>query len=222
MPNALRAFVAILIPEGVKRAVAQVQGELRRVVPAHSVRWTPPEQFHLTLKFLGDIDAQQVERLILGLRQACQPFPPLELSLGQIGFFPHPRRPRVVWLGVQDAGQRLASLERAVEGAVVQCEVTQADAGDHAHGRLIGLPDDRGETTGESPAKPAKEFIGHLTLGRIKSLSPREAERLAQIADQVVAFEFASCTADHIHLMQSQLSPSGAKHTSLAAIDFAG
>jgi 2'-5' RNA ligase len=222
MPNALRLFVAILIPDGVKSAVAQVQGELRRVVPAGSVRWTPPEQFHLTLKFLGDVDAQQVERLSLGLRQACQPCPPLELSLGQIGFFPHPRRPRVVWLGVRDAGQHLASLERAVEAAVIQCELTQADDGDHADGRLPELRDERGETTREPPAKPAKEFIGHLTLGRIKSLSPREAERLAQIADRVVPFEFASCTANHIHLMLSELSPSGAKHTSLAAIDLAG
>jgi 2'-5' RNA ligase len=222
MPNALRLFVAILIPESVKGAVAQVQNDLRRAVPPHSVRWTPPEQFHLTLKFLGDVDAQQVERLILALRQACQPFPPLELNLGEIGFFPHARRPRVVWVGVQDAGQRLASLERAVEGAVVQCEATPADEGDHAHGWPIELRDERGETTREPPAKPAKEFIGHLTLGRIKSLSPREAERLAQIIEQGIPYEFASCIAGDVHLMRSELSPSGAKHTSLAAIELAG
>ena len=103
-----RLFVAVAIPEVVKAKMEAAQAELRRAVSEHSVRWTRREQFHLTLKFLGDVDAARVEALGEAIRAACRGFGPLHLRAERVGYFPDLRYPRVVWTGVQDQAERLA------------------------------------------------------------------------------------------------------------------
>ena len=59
----LRLFVAISIPEPVRDEIIRVQQELQPLVPRNVVRWARPDQFHLTLRFLGDVPANGVEDL---------------------------------------------------------------------------------------------------------------------------------------------------------------
>ena len=66
-----RLFVAIALPEPVRHAIEKAQGELRAALPAKSIRWTHSEQFHLTMRFLGGVEAQQVDRLTDAVRRAC-------------------------------------------------------------------------------------------------------------------------------------------------------
>src|ERR1039458_2056675 len=89
-----RLFIAVTIPEEVKAKIAEAQSELRRALPERSVRWTKREQFHLTLRFLGNVDAPRVEALEEALRAACRGFSALWLSARGIGFFPDLRFPR--------------------------------------------------------------------------------------------------------------------------------
>ena len=67
-----RLFIAIELPEKVKQAIEKAQEELRAAVPAKSIRWTRREQFHLTMRFLGSVEALQVDRLNEALRRGRQ------------------------------------------------------------------------------------------------------------------------------------------------------
>ena len=146
--RARRTFVAIELPDPVRRALAEVAGELRRQWPGGSVRWVRPEGTHLTLRFLGDTDPHQVEELADGLARAAAAHQPMDLSLGAVGAFPNRRRPRVIWVGVKQGGGELAALQRAIEE----------------------LARDRGWKA------EFQAFVPHLTLGRVKPRTRPPAE----------------------------------------------
>jgi 2'-5' RNA ligase len=184
------------MPDSVRNKIATAQNELRHALPSGAARWTKVEQFHLTLRFLGAVAAGRFPALTEGVRLACQNFAPLQLRAEHIGFFPDQRFPRVIWVGIDDLQGRLPLLQRAVQSA------TQ-------------------EFTNETAEKT---FTGHVTLGRIKQVRPKEAQSLAAAATNLANTHFGDWTANHIDIMRSELSSEGAKHSSLAAapLDFAG
>ena len=88
-----RLFVAIDFNEAVNSRLAGLCSSLP------GARWLPPEQFHLTLRFIGEVDGAAFADITDGLRDvAC---PPFSLSLRGIGHFPPRGRPRVLWVGVE-------------------------------------------------------------------------------------------------------------------------
>jgi 2'-5' RNA ligase len=106
----MRVFVAVDIPAEIREKLQALLATLRRA-PA-DVRWSRPEGLHITLKFLGEVPAGDVERVKTAL-QTIQ-FQPVPITISGAGFFPNQRAPRVVWLGVQ-AGPELGALAAAVE-----------------------------------------------------------------------------------------------------------
>src|SRR5208337_1249069 len=100
-----RLFVSIPIPETIKATLQAAQQELREALTSSArkaIRWTSPAQFHLTLLFLGDFEAQRVPELTEALRNACREYPPLHLQAQRAGFFPERGSPRILWVGIQD------------------------------------------------------------------------------------------------------------------------
>ena len=188
-----RLFIAVAIPEVIKAKMEEAQAELRRALPGHGVRWARREQFHLTLKFLGDVDAVRVGALGEAIRAACRGFGALDLRAERVGFFPDLRYPRVVWTGVQDQAERLPRLQQAVDAAT------------------------RGFTTEQKEER----FTGHVTLARIKGIGRLEAEALGKAAVGMAGRVFGQWTAGQVELMRSVLSSQGASHSSLAAIALA-
>jgi 2'-5' RNA ligase len=134
----MRLFIAIEIPESVKKELAAAQGRLR--VSGVDASWTRIEGMHLTLKFLGEVADQQVTEIISGLRKAVEGIGPLGLSVSGVGTFPNPKNARVVWTGLAGDIEQLMRLQGAVENAMV----------------LLGM------------AREERKFTPHLTLGRIK------------------------------------------------------
>ncbi len=188
----LRLFVAITLPEEVKTAIEQAQAELRRALPRPVFRWTKREQFHLTLKFLGYIEQSRVEELIAAIQRACQPFSSLNLRAGNLGFFPGGSRPRVLWVGIQDAADILTSLQQSIEVAVAPFTDEEAE--------------DR--------------FKGHVTLARIKDIQRSDAEKLRNAAKSLQDRSFGEWTARNAEVIQSSLSPTGARYTTVACAPF--
>jgi 2'-5' RNA ligase len=138
-----RLFIALEVPEAVRSELERAQQRLRREVSGGVIRWARQDQLHLTLRFLGDVEAGRVPELIQGLQRACGQFAALEMRAGGIGFFPSPQRPRVIWAGATDTRERLTALA----GAITQATLTFC-------------------------AEPSEtRFAGHITLGRIKDLS---------------------------------------------------
>jgi RNA 2',3'-cyclic 3'-phosphodiesterase len=113
-----RLFVAIPVPDTVRAELLRVQSELQLLVPRGTVRWTNPEQFHLTLRFLGDVPFEHVAGLQASLRAVCAGIHPLHLLAQGVGFFPNARSPRVIWVGIHDRENRLLILQQKVESAV--------------------------------------------------------------------------------------------------------
>lgn len=186
----LRLFIALPVPESVKDEIERMQRELREALPEHGARWTTRMQFHLTLRFLGNVAANRVEALTNAVRSVCRDFAALKLRAEGVGFFPDARFPRVLWVGVQDDAGRLVELQRAVVQAVA--EFTQE--------------------------KEEKNFTGHLTLARIKNIKRPDVERLAKAAQRFRGRLFGEWTADSVEIVRSELSPTGAKYSCVAAI----
>jgi 2'-5' RNA ligase len=188
----LRLFIAISVPEEIRMEIGRTQDELRRMVPADCARWTKPDQFHLTLRFLGDVPVESVTALKEAVNAVCGGDPALRLRAQGVGFFPNARSPRVVWAGVNDGEGRLVDLQRRIEGAVRQFA---EEAG-------------------------TERFAGHVTLGRFRHLKQHEIEKLAAQALTVKDRVFGEWTAEGVEIYRSELAPTGARHTCLAIARF--
>jgi RNA 2',3'-cyclic 3'-phosphodiesterase len=125
----LRTFIALELPDALHTAIRQTQSALEQRLAESMgsawderlLRWTRPEAAHLTLRFLGHTPADQLPALRQALTAALAPVAPFELQVGGLGCFPHTRRPQVIWVGIDGATDRLATLQAKVEQTVQTC-----------------------------------------------------------------------------------------------------
>jgi 2'-5' RNA ligase len=82
----IRSFIAIELPESLKTELAGLQSKLKVEKPR--IKWVSPDSIHLTLKFLGDIDATAIDRIEQAMTEAVNDIKPFGLSTGQLGVFP--------------------------------------------------------------------------------------------------------------------------------------
>jgi 2'-5' RNA ligase len=190
-PERYRLFIAIALPEAVRHAIEKAQNGLRAALPAKSIRWARSDQFHLTMRFLGGVEAQRVDRLNEAVRRACAGAGVLQLRAARIGVFPGPRRPRVVWTGVDDRDGRLAKLQRSIEAV----------------------------TSAFTDEPPQDTFTGHVTLARCRDISRADASTLATLVQAMENRSFGDWTADGVDIIRSQPTPQGSRYTTLATID---
>jgi 2'-5' RNA ligase len=107
----LRLFVALDIPEAVRRSLAGLMMQLRPAAPG--ARWVRAESMHLTLKFIGHVPPEKLEPIREAL-SAVRLEAPVEIRFSGVGFFPSERRPRVLWAGME-ATPNLAELASSLE-----------------------------------------------------------------------------------------------------------
>ena len=190
----LRLFIAIAVPPDVRQEIGRAQGQLRRNSPPGAIRWTRPEQFHITLKYLGDVPAVQVAALEETVAKVCAGCKALQLSAHSIGFFPSAQRPRVIWAGVDDPDGQLTELHRRIEAAV--------------------LPFARSE-------KPER-FAGHITLGRFKPGPHGAVEKRLKRATVLCPRHFGDWPAAAVEIVRNEITADGARHTPLGSYHLAG
>ena len=132
----MRLFTGIDPPAEV---VTNLENLLVRLKPAATINWSPPENLHVTTKFIGEWPEDRLDELkaALGTLRAR---PAIPISIGKLGFFPNPHSPRVFWAGIH-AGEALAQLARDTEDALAP----------------LGI------------AREQRAFSPHLTLARIKT-----------------------------------------------------
>jgi len=136
----IRCFIAIEIPDEVKRALGRMQQSLRGA--GVKVRWMDPRVIHLTTKFLGDVADADIPKVCEVMKRVSAGVRPMELSVTGVGSFPARGAPRVLWAGVEGDVEPLADLVARMDRA---------------------LADDVGIQAEHRPFRP------HLTLGRVKS-----------------------------------------------------
>jgi len=109
----IRTFICIELPLSIKEYLAALQ---RRLEPlGRGVRWVKPENIHLTLNFLGDVEKASIDKVVQAVARAAQEIPPFSVRLSAAGAFPNLNRPRVYWVGVQDGSGVLLKLQKKIE-----------------------------------------------------------------------------------------------------------
>lgn len=180
----MRLFIALELPSPVRAAAWEVAQRLGQ--SGADVKWVARDNLHVTLKFLGEVDQGLLGDLGAALDAACAGVAAFNLRLGEVGAFPKPGRPRVIWLGLAGEVDRLAALAAKVQ--------------------------ERVEPLGFEPEPRA--FKSHLTIGRVRQPRGRKAapppaalvrELAARQGEQGPAF-----IADRVVLMHSTLKPTGA------------
>lgn len=102
----LRCFIALELPDRLKEAVGSMLGELKK--SDADVRWVPPENLHLTLKFLGNVPEETVPAILRQVESAAARRRSFKAVLNGVGVFPGRKRPRVVWIGLDGADELVA------------------------------------------------------------------------------------------------------------------
>ena len=180
----IRAFLAIDLNPSIRKALDQFQDQ---VDPILSIKWVVPSSIHLTVKFLGDIQEEQVPVLQEALREVVKETSSFLLTIKGLGGFPSLQKPRILWVGVSGEVDHLELLVACVESALSPLGFAQED----------------------------RPFHPHLTLSRIKSNS-REIGRLLESSDLLKKeCVFGDLTVDRLCLFQSQLTPNGAIYSKL-------
>jgi 2'-5' RNA ligase len=167
----VRAFIAIDLDPGLKAAVQ----DLIRTLEATraEVRWTKPGGYHLTLKFLGEIDDALLEQVTAVLAAAASRHKSFPLSLRGTGAFPGERNPRVLWLGIE-AGPELAAFQKDLEAALEPEGFPREDRPFRPHltlGRVKGR--DRLDKAMAELAKHAEADLGSMTAVKVALFESR-------------------------------------------------
>jgi 2'-5' RNA ligase len=161
-----RSFVAVLLPEPVRARLGEAVATLSARAPR--LGWVRPENLHLTLRFLGGLDAAGVAAAGDAVRRAAAGRAPFRLGLGGLGGFPSARAPRVVWAGVTAGAAALAGLQGALEA----------------------------ELTARGFPPEMRAFHAHVTLGRARD--PRQARGLEALLGSAAGFGELTVAAVHL------------------------
>lgn len=164
----IRTFIAVEVAPTTIASITSAIKELTPKLPA--IRWVAPANFHLTVKFLGDIETSQVDAIGAALQLALALFPRCTINAKGLGVFPGVRQAKILWVGF--FGDELARLAASIDRALL----------------ALGFF-----------AEP-REFSPHLTIGRWRHVDRpadnlkqelarwRDRDFGATIVDRVILF----------------------------------
>jgi len=127
-----------------KEKIAGIQEKLQK--RSSGIRWVNPELLHLTLKFFGEIKAEDLQIFEQPLQELAEETAAFHLSFDRLGAFPNLRHPRVIWIGVRDGSDKLELLAEKIEFIFSSLQ-------DYQPGQ-------------RKKEKETNIFVPHLTLGR--------------------------------------------------------
>jgi 2'-5' RNA ligase len=183
MSETIRTFIAIELPEKIIDSISRIQERLQPY--GLKVRWVRPQNIHLTLKFLGNIQKVQTEKIKQAIIESAHGFAPISIAAKGIGAFPSIKRPRVIWVGLAGQINQLQKLQKTLDEKLA----------------ANGFP------------KEKRKFKGHLTLGRVKNkIDPK---RLLEAVKEFAGFESEPFVTNPVALFKSELKPTGAVYTKL-------
>ena len=201
----IRAFLAVELSQELRAELAVVQQELKRRIELEikgytRISWAQPASMHLTIKFLGDMDEPLIDPLSVAVEQAIANTRAVNVPLEQLGAFPRPHNPRVLWVGPSENWEqgaeatRLAEIHNAIEQA---CE-------------------------GLNFLRETKPFSPHLTLARIKMGERHIGVALAKSGVLDRPLTLGPLAVESVVLMQSELTPAGSVYTKLWKVLLSG
>jgi 2'-5' RNA ligase len=188
MPSheSVRTFLAIEMGEGTRQRLEILAQDLAPELKGF--RWTKPDQLHLTLAFLGDVDSNRISDLIAGLSKVTRTTASFDVQWRSLGAFPKPERASILWVGV-----------------------------DHGRGDLIALHHDVAEMLTALGFSKDPKFTPHVTLARAKRYGGRPAD-LRPLISRFREVEFGLERTSEVVVMRSDCRPTGSIYSPLATL----
>ena len=186
--STIRSFIAIPLGAELISRIEKIQRELK-TLPA-DVKWVNPKSIHFTLKFLGNVEEGNIEKIAQGIQNGMRGFKPWPGAVKNMGAFPSLKSPRVVWIGIEDQGGQLVRLQNQIEKEMAN----------------LGFEEEK------------RAFSPHLTLGRVRS--PRGKDELVKYLLDERERVFGEINVDRVILFKSELKPTGAVYTVLKEFSF--
>ena len=182
----VRVFVAVNFSDAVKAEMGKLIASID-ALEVRGVRVVGAEGLHLTLRFLGDVDSDDVPSIKSAMDTAAAESEPFELTLAGTGAFPNAAAPRTLWVGVEGELERLSTLQRGVQRALEE----------------VGFDRIR------------ERFSPHVTVARVRDrVSTANRGLVASALNQAIISPIA-VRVDSITLMQSTPQPGGSIYTPL-------
>ena len=150
----MRLFVALAVLDEIRHNISSFIRELKEADP--QVRWLDPQNFHITLKFIGRVPPENLSA-IAGALAKVQIAHPVQMEFRGLGFFPNARKPSLAWIGTEFS-PNLPALAAAINNALAPLEITREE----------------------------KPFTPHLTIARFKQtrLSPGLLAKIESLQDR--------------------------------------
>jgi len=183
----MRLFLAIPISEPVLDALADAVARLRE--SRAPVRWVRPEGMHLTVKFLGDTDSSRIGPLVEAVSKVTRDIMPFPFTVAGAGAYPGLKRPRVLWVGVEERTGAARRLWNGVEEETEQVGFTREKRG----------------------------FSPHVTIGRVKG--NMNLSRLTAALEGIKGELWGGQEARELVLYSSTLQPGGAVYDKVHVFD---
>jgi 2'-5' RNA ligase len=187
----MRTFIAIPLDDAVRRKATALIEQLGELGPG--AKWVQPETLHVTLLFLGEVDAREILDISKAVRSVTAKLPPFEMRVAGVGGFPNLRRPRTVWLGVDEGADEIVQLHDEIEES------------------LLKLGTFRRED---------RAFTPHITLGRCKGddVTPEMHDELTNLADWHGGLQIVP----GVQILSSELTREGPMYTILSRAKLLG
>jgi 2'-5' RNA ligase len=187
----VRTFIGIEIGDEIRKNAVALQQRLAQTGAA--VKWVEPENLHVSLLFLGEVDEREVVSVCRAVAVVAGREPPFPLRVSGVGAFPNNRRPKTVWAGVADGAEPLRRLHGLLED------------------ELLALGCYR---------KEDRPYTPHLTLGRVKAEGGGHA--LAAELPKLLAWDGGRTTVDEVLVFGSELTRDGPVYTALGRGELTG
>jgi RNA 2',3'-cyclic 3'-phosphodiesterase len=185
----IRSFIAIEMPPEVRKSFSRLQQGLK--AGGQQVKWVEPENMHLTLQFLGNIDAAKVGDITQAIEKAAIGIRPFHIEAGGLGAFPDTRRVNVIWVGLAGELEKLDKLQKNIGANLTP----------------LGFPPE------------TRPFSPHLTIGRVRDFArPEERASIGQMIERAAYNVKYKIDVTAVNLMKSQLTREGPIYSKLAAV----
>lgn len=135
----IRSFLSLNIESAITEQLAAIQRDVQNALASYPVKWEESGKLHMTLRFLGDIDEDKIGQLNFTLERLKLDFDSINFTANSVGFFPNPKYPNVVFIGLEENGINSQKLVEFIDKIIFNFGV-----------------------------KPEKRFIPHITLGRFR------------------------------------------------------
>jgi 2'-5' RNA ligase len=187
----LRTFLAVDLGKAIRDRCVALQETLLR--GGADVKWVEPDNLHVTLLFLGEVEDRDVAALCRAVADVCGRYAPFRASIEAVGCFPNPRRPRVVWVGVGEGAAELVALHDDLEGPLM-------DLGCYR--------------------REERRYTPHVTLGRVRG--DRPAAGLAAALARQANWQGGVTEVREVRVLSSELTPQGPVYTLLSRAPLGG